>query len=71
MIGETGYLISYRREGGDWEETEVGPRGTGHTLQPLLCGSTYQLYITASNKIGSGPASDILTRSTKGHGGIF
>ncbi|OXA55481.1 Down syndrome cell adhesion molecule-like protein Dscam2, partial [Folsomia candida] len=61
-----GYLVSYRRDGGDWEETEVGPRATGHTLQPLLCGSTYQLYITAANKIGSGPASDILTRSTKG-----
>ncbi|OXA56221.1 Down syndrome cell adhesion molecule-like protein Dscam2, partial [Folsomia candida] len=61
-----GYLVSYRRDGGDWEETEVGPRATGHTLQPLLCGSTYQLYITAVNKIGSGPASDILTRSTKG-----
>ncbi|OXA55477.1 Down syndrome cell adhesion molecule-like protein Dscam2 [Folsomia candida] len=60
------YLVSYRRDGGDWEETEVGPRATGHTLQPLLCGSTYQLYITAANKIGSGPASDILTRSTKG-----
>ncbi|OXA55654.1 Down syndrome cell adhesion molecule-like protein Dscam2, partial [Folsomia candida] len=61
-----GYLLSYRRDGGDWEEVEVGPRATGHTLQPLLCGSTYQLYITAVNKIGSGPASDILTRSTKG-----
>ncbi|OXA56405.1 Down syndrome cell adhesion molecule-like protein Dscam2, partial [Folsomia candida] len=61
-----GYLVSYRRDGGDWEETEVGPRATGHTLQPLLCGSTYQLYITAVNKIGPSPASDILTRSTKG-----
>ncbi|OXA46687.1 Down syndrome cell adhesion molecule-like protein Dscam2 [Folsomia candida] len=61
-----GYLVSYRRDGGEWEEAEVGPRETGHTLQPLLCGSTYQLYITAVNKIGSGPASDILTRSTKG-----
>ncbi|OXA47064.1 Down syndrome cell adhesion molecule-like protein Dscam2 [Folsomia candida] len=61
-----GYLVNYRRDGGDWEEAEVGPRATGHTLQPLLCGSTYQLYITATNKIGSCPASDMLTRSTKG-----
>ncbi|OXA46718.1 Down syndrome cell adhesion molecule-like protein Dscam2 [Folsomia candida] len=61
-----GNLVSYRRDGGEWEEAEVGPRATGHMLQPLLCGSTYQLYITALNKIGSGPASDILTRSTKG-----
>ncbi|XP_035712679.1 Down syndrome cell adhesion molecule-like protein Dscam2 [Folsomia candida] len=65
--GDICYLVSYRRDGGDWEETtEVGPRAMGHTLQPLLCGSTYQPYITTVNKIGSGPASDILTRSTKG-----
>jgi len=63
-----GYLINYKREGGDWEEYEVGPRATNHVLQSLVCGSTYQVFITAFNKIGSGLPSDILTRNTKGSG---
>ncbi|ODN04431.1 Down syndrome cell adhesion molecule-like protein Dscam2 [Orchesella cincta] len=61
-----GYLINYKRAGGDWDEYEVGPRATSHVLQGLVCGSSYQVFITAFNKIGSGLPSDILTRSTKG-----
>jgi Down syndrome cell adhesion protein len=63
-----GYLINYKREGGDWEEYESGPKTTDHVLQSLACGSTYQVFITAFNKIGSGLPSDILTRNTKGSG---
>ncbi|CAL8103483.1 unnamed protein product [Orchesella dallaii] len=61
-----GYLINYKIAGGDWDEYEVGPRATSHALQGLVCGSSYQVFITAFNKIGSGLPSDILTRSTKG-----
>lgn len=63
-----GYLINYKRTGGDWDEYEVGPRATTHALQGLVCGSAYQVFITAFNKIGSGLPSDIYTRSTKGSG---
>lgn len=66
-----GYLINYKREGGDWEEYEVGPRSTSHVLQGLVCGSAYQVFITAFNKIGNGLPSDILTRHTKGNGELL
>ncbi|XP_076048641.1 Down syndrome cell adhesion molecule 4 isoform X2 [Oratosquilla oratoria] len=61
-----GYIINYKREYGDWEEVQLNTVKTSHTLSGLVCGSKYQLYVTAYNKVGTGLPSKILTASTKG-----
>ena len=40
---------------------------TKHVLRPLQCGSPYQVFITAFNRIGSGLPSDILKARTLGN----
>ncbi|VVC29919.1 Fibronectin type III,Immunoglobulin subtype,Immunoglobulin-like domain,Immunoglobulin-like [Cinara cedri] len=61
-----GYVINYKRDHGDWEEIHIDSQTHFHVLQKLLCGTRYQLYITAYNKIGTGLPCDILTSYTKG-----
>jgi len=63
-----GYIINYKREHGDWEEIHIDSKTHFHVLQKLLCGTRYQLYITAYNKIGTGLPCDIITSYTKGSG---
>jgi len=63
-----GYIINFKREHGDWEEIHIDAKTHFHVLQKLLCGTRYQLYITAYNKIGTGLPCDILTSYTKGSG---
>lgn len=61
-----GYLLSFRREFGDWEELFLNRRANSHTLENLHCGTTYQFTLAAFNKIGSGAASKIENARTKG-----
>ncbi|XP_014256768.1 Down syndrome cell adhesion molecule-like protein Dscam2 [Cimex lectularius] len=61
-----GYIINYKREHGDWEEIQIKGKENFHILQNLWCGTRYQLYITAFNKIGTGLPCDIVNASTKG-----
>ncbi|XP_049816620.1 Down syndrome cell adhesion molecule-like protein Dscam2 [Schistocerca nitens] len=61
-----GYVINYKRDHGDWEELHIESRANSHLLQNLWCGTRYQLYITAYNKIGTGLPCDIVNAYTKG-----
>lgn len=61
-----GFLLSFRREFGDWEEISLNRRSTSHTLENLQCGTVYQFTLAASNKIGTGTASKIEVARTKG-----
>lgn len=61
-----GFLLSYRREFGDWEEISLNRRSTSHTLDNLQCGTVYQFTLAAFNKIGTGSASKIEVAKTKG-----
>lgn len=61
-----GFLLSYRREFGDWEEISLNRRSTSHTLDNLQCGTVYQFTLAAFNKIGTGSASKIEAARTKG-----
>ncbi|CAG7731723.1 unnamed protein product, partial [Allacma fusca] len=61
-----GFVINYKQEAGDWEEYKLGSRANNHILGGLICGSKYQLFITAFNKIGTGKPSEILQARTKG-----
>lgn len=53
----------------------VGVSVSGHrhsfVLKSLTCGSKYQIYITAFNKIGTGLPSQIVTAETKGNRKFF
>ncbi|XP_036340383.1 Down syndrome cell adhesion molecule-like protein Dscam2, partial [Rhagoletis pomonella] len=62
-----GYVINYKRENGDWEELQVDAKTNSHLLSNLWCGTRYQLYITAYNKIGTGLPCDIVNSYTKGN----
>lgn len=62
-----GYVVNYKREHGDWEELQLDPKTNAHLLGNLWCGTKYQLYITAYNKIGTGLPCDIVSSSTKGN----
>ena len=62
-----GYVINYKRDNGDWEELQVDAKSYSHLLSNLWCGTRYQLYITAYNKIGTGLPCDIVNTHTKGN----
>lgn len=61
-----GFLLSYRRELGDWEELSLNRRINSYTLDDLQCGTMYQFTLAAFNKIGTGGASKIESARTKG-----
>lgn len=63
-----GYVINYKRDHGDWEELQIAARTDSHMLRNLWCGTRYQLYITAFNRIGTGLPCDIVNEYTKGTG---
>ena len=61
-----GYVINFKKDNGDWEELQVDSKSNAHLLSNLRCGTKYQLYITAYNKIGTGLPCDIVNTQTKG-----
>ncbi|XP_018577212.1 Down syndrome cell adhesion molecule-like protein Dscam2 isoform X1 [Anoplophora glabripennis] len=61
-----GYTIHYKPEFGDWETVQVGPNVDKYTIEKLMCGTRYQLYVTAYNSIGTGDPSDNLNPKTRG-----
>ncbi|CAG9795734.1 unnamed protein product [Diatraea saccharalis] len=66
QYADSGYVINYKREHGDWEELQVEAGTSEHVLPNLWCGTRYQLYITAFNRIGTGLPCDIVHAYTKG-----
>ncbi|XP_055380718.1 cell adhesion molecule Dscam2 isoform X2 [Condylostylus longicornis] len=62
-----GYVINFKRDNGDWEELQIDSKTNTHLLSNLWCGTKYQLYITAYNKIGTGLPCDIVNTFTKGN----
>ncbi|XP_043801760.1 Down syndrome cell adhesion molecule-like protein Dscam2 isoform X11 [Apis laboriosa] len=61
-----GYTIHYKPEFGDWDTAQISSTVQKYTLENLLCGSRYQIYVTAYNGIGTGDPSDMLNTRTKG-----
>lgn len=62
----TGYTLYYRRSRGNMEEMHLSRHASSHELKGLVCGSTYQIYLTAQNKIGISAASITLHVRTQG-----
>ncbi|CAH0547661.1 unnamed protein product [Brassicogethes aeneus] len=63
----SGFTLNYRKEHGDLDEVHLSRHATSYELKTLSCGTTYHLYLTAHNKIGSSPASLPLQARTQGH----
>ncbi|ERL93382.1 hypothetical protein D910_10674, partial [Dendroctonus ponderosae] len=63
----SGFTLNYRKEHGNLDEVYLSRHATSFELKGLSCGSTYHLYLTAHNKIGSSPASHPLQARTQGH----
>ncbi|XP_069687424.1 cell adhesion molecule Dscam1 isoform X3 [Periplaneta americana] len=61
-----GYVLSYKRDHGNWQEVQLDADRTSHVLQSLHCGATYHAYLTAHNKVGNSRTSSIVTAVTKG-----
>ncbi|XP_012280177.1 Down syndrome cell adhesion molecule-like protein Dscam2 [Orussus abietinus] len=61
-----GYILHYKREFGEWEEVKVSHRFNSFLLSKLWCGTDYQIYLTAYNRIGMGSPSDIVKARTEG-----
>ncbi|KAH0954098.1 hypothetical protein HN011_010881, partial [Eciton burchellii] len=62
----TGYTLYYRTTHGTLDELQLSRHATSHELKGLLCGNTYQLYLTSHNSIGSSPSSPVLSVRTQG-----
>ncbi|KAK0170460.1 hypothetical protein PV328_011021 [Microctonus aethiopoides] len=61
-----GYILHYKRKFGEWEEVKVSHKINGYLLSQLWCGTEYQIYLTAYNRIGMGSPSEFVKATTKG-----
>ncbi|XP_033228370.1 Down syndrome cell adhesion molecule-like protein Dscam2 [Belonocnema kinseyi] len=61
-----GYVLSYKRDQGGWEEVTLSPEHTEMTLSGLRCGSSYHGHLTAYNRVGTGDPSPLISATTKG-----
>lgn len=62
-----GYTLTYKKDHSDTNEIHLSRHATSYELKGLQCGTTYHLYLTAYNKIGTSPASHPLQARTQGH----
>ncbi|KAL3204029.1 hypothetical protein MRX96_011858 [Rhipicephalus microplus] len=64
----TGYVVHYKSEYGEWQETQVNSKLNKHLLTNLVCGHHYQITVTAFNSAGRGAPSDTVSAETTGRG---
>lgn len=65
----TEYTLYYKEDNRkEWREVRVAPNLHEHQLQQLLCGTRYQLYMTATNSLGTGEPGLTVSTRTKGAG---
>ncbi|XP_054708130.1 cell adhesion molecule Dscam2-like [Uloborus diversus] len=62
------YVLYYKTDSGmeGWMEEKISTSGNQYTLDGLKCGTGYRLYMTATNSLGTGEPSEIITARTKG-----
>ncbi|EFN71841.1 Down syndrome cell adhesion molecule [Camponotus floridanus] len=61
-----GYVLSYKRDQGGWEEIALSPEQTEFVLSGLKCGSSYLAHLTAHNRVDTGDPSPLISATTKG-----
>lgn len=62
----TGFMLYYKRSNTNVKEIYLSRHSSSYELSNLMCGSTYQIYLTAQNDIGTSPSSIILNVRTQG-----
>lgn len=62
----SGYTLHYRRLQAALEDRRLSRHASSHELKTLRCGSTYQVYLTSTNTIGTSPPSTTLHVRTQG-----
>jgi hypothetical protein len=62
----TAYTLHYKKSNGNLEEISLSKHANSYELKSLVCGSTYNIFLTAHNKIGSSPPSTTLHVRTQG-----
>ncbi|CRL00266.1 CLUMA_CG013539, isoform A [Clunio marinus] len=60
------YTLHFKRSHGSIEEKHLSRHASSHELKDLKCGSTYNIYLTSHNKIGSSLPSTTLHVKTQG-----
>ncbi|CAG2057789.1 unnamed protein product [Timema podura] len=61
-----GFVLHYKEDQGEWEEVKISRLESSYVLDKLLCGTSYQMYVTALNSIGMGPPSETVVTTTDG-----
>ncbi|XP_075742812.1 cell adhesion molecule Dscam1-like [Rhipicephalus microplus] len=60
----TEYVLHYGTELGEWHKVSLNSSKQSFVLDGLKCGTTYRLYMTASNSIGTGePGAEVIVRT--------
>ncbi|XP_050040863.3 cell adhesion molecule Dscam1-like isoform X1 [Dermacentor andersoni] len=60
----TEYVLHYGTELGEWNKLSLNSTKQSFVLDGLKCGTTYRLYMTASNSIGTGePGAEVIVRT--------
>jgi len=63
------YTLHYKEDNRkEWREIRVSPNLHEYHLQNLQCGTRYQLYMTATNSLGTGEPGQTVSTRTKGAG---
>ncbi|XP_054712942.1 LOW QUALITY PROTEIN: cell adhesion molecule DSCAM-like [Uloborus diversus] len=62
----TEYTLHYKSEDGNWQQQKLSSKSDHYTLGNLRCGKRYQLYMTASNSLGTGEPSERVVARTQG-----
>lgn len=61
-----GFILSYRRDFGEWSESLLDRHANSYQLDGLSCGTRYQMTLAAYNKIGTGTSSKVENTRTSG-----
>uniref|UniRef100_T1J767 Down syndrome cell adhesion molecule n=1 Tax=Strigamia maritima TaxID=126957 RepID=T1J767_STRMM len=61
-----GYKLYYKHDQSDWEIIDLDGGMNSYHLDGLHCGTKYQLYMVAYNKLGQGKATQVISAGTKG-----
>nr|XP_042896210.1 Down syndrome cell adhesion molecule-like protein Dscam2 isoform X1 [Parasteatoda tepidariorum] len=60
------YNIHYKSDEEEWKVDKLGSKKERYTIHNLKCGTRYQLYMTASNSLGTGEPSTPVFARTEG-----
>ncbi|KAJ8879125.1 hypothetical protein PR048_019731 [Dryococelus australis] len=63
-----GYTLKYRHDAGEWRKVNIDSEHKSYNLEDLKCGSTYHMTLAATNVVGTGKPSSVVTATTKGGG---